>query len=278
MKRLALPVVLSVVFATTGSPLFGACDGNGCRTARASNCGCQESYQPAPPVYHNTEFPGTCRECKDNFAFSLWADYCQTKRSGPAYRLPRRPSCIQCGPNLGEACGAGCDPGHAVVGEHGYAPEGSSHQQVHAYPTPAAAKAPSSVQSTDAVDANSEAVEPEVVGELPAAPEAPSPRETTYFGAPRSDNSEAVEDAAATRGAVAEVDESTMPTEPGSASDELPAGQETEDAIRRSVDDAIERALEAGSGDAPSGTNDALDDRSAKHRPSFFRIFRPRNR
>ena len=162
MKRLALPVVLSVVFATTGSPLFGACDGNSCRTARAANCGCQESCQPAPPVYHNTEFPGTCRQCKDNFAYSLWADYCQTKRSGPAYRLPRRPSCIQCGPTLGESCGSGYEPGHTVHGDHGYG-EGSSHHQVQSYPTPAAASAPAPAQSNKAAQANREPVDHEEV-------------------------------------------------------------------------------------------------------------------
>ncbi|MFC1759468.1 hypothetical protein ACFL2H_11995 [Planctomycetota bacterium] len=272
MKRLALPVVLSVVFATSGSPLFAACGVNGCNAPPSSDCGCQDSRQIAPPVYHNTQFPGTCRDCKNEFAYSLWADYCQTKRHGPAYRIPRRDGCSPCGPALGGACGTGCEAGHGIAS--GNAVEGTvdQHQHVQRYPTAIDADAPSPIRYGDTLDVKSNNAEVPHESERFTESESAMPPEPTDYAAPHSDASSA--DAP-----VAEVDETDVPENATfeTPSEDRPTGQETEEGIRRSIDNAIERALESGTNRAPNATNDELEDRSAKHQPSLFRIFRPRN-
>ena len=259
MKRLALPVVLSVVFAMTGSPLFAGCFGNSCRqTAQPSDFDCNESFDDAAPVYGNTEFPGTCGECKDKFAYSLWADYCQTKRRGPAYRLPRHKSCLQCGPTLGE-CASDCAAESGTT-DAGDSVTSGGNQRVQPYPT-------GENDHDHAAPIESQPVATEL--DLRQRPHAPLPPESTYYGAPRSNSSIDSEP-----GVPAEFDEATMPSD---AALDAPAREETEDTIKRSVDDAIERALESSGRQAPE-PSDILLDRSAKNRPSLFRIFRPRSR
>ena len=267
MKRLAISVVLTVVVTSSGS-LIAAC-GNGVCQHSATHGNCQHSQ----PVYHNTEFPGTCRDCKDEYAYSLWADYCNTKHRGPAYKLHRHKSCLHCGPRLGDSCGAQCPCGqhHGHANASVVAPNNDSVQPYPAAgatnneePTEAGAPdelvPPSEPQATpDQIDAEGEAFAPNSPALLPP--------ETRYFGQPRSKNVSTTDG-----NGIAEFDEETMPDAPVPGALD---GFGTEEEIKQSVDEAVEKALESG-GEAP--TPREFDDRSAKKRSSLFRIFRPRSR
>ncbi len=259
MKRLAVPVVLTVVFASTGS-LIAACGGTGClHVNQRSDYGCQS----AQPTYSNTQFPGTCRDCKNEFAYALWGDYCTTKRRGPAYRLPRYQSSPQCVSSLGHACESGCSTDEGV----------HSHEQP-IQPHPADAPVPAEPQDPTppqdqpaSTESSPDASALDVQRQNLATPSGSIPPEPpSYYSAPRSKDKFRPGPNVA-----AEVDEQTMPTGASPNS----TGPETEEAIKRSIDDAIEKALESnGTPDA----QEALDDRSARGRSSFFRLFRLRSR
>ena len=244
MTRLALPFVLTVVFAYSGF-LQAGCN----HPAHASDCRCNE----AAPCAYNTHFPGTCRDCVNGFAYSLWADYCQTKRHGPAYRIPRHRGCLtNCQPAC-RSCGSqACDSAVPVVN-----------------PEPAAAAEPTEAAASIDIDPQ---------------PTPRSPR-ADYFGAPRHhpirtypesplDHDVSVEQPAA------EFDETTMPAtiENTLKAPVAPVPVDYDaDAIKRSVDEAVDEALEAA-GDASEGATDEIDDRSANYRQPWLKIFRPRSR
>ncbi|MCA9217536.1 MAG: hypothetical protein KDB27_30920 [Planctomycetales bacterium] len=220
MMRLALPAVLIVVLATSGSLAAEcsrpACDGNlqGCH-----------GVQPAC----NTNFPGDCCEEKNLFAYSLWSDYCQTKRRGPVCRLQRPISFNNCGPAVSSNCNACQSDGVAVPNSA----EAHADSLIHVQPYPATT--------------------PENPADLPTPAELrPEPAEidAPEVGAPEVG---APEVGAPEVGAQEESESRGAQNSPGIEPPELPdldvnkndagSAEESEEAIRRSVDEAIDHAL-----------------------------------
>lgn len=247
MTRLALPVVLTVVVAYS-SVLHAGCN----HPAHASDCGCNES---APPAY-NTNFPGTCRECLNGFAYSVWADYCHTKRYGPAYRIPRSRGCTSCS---------------TVV--HGQSVSGSTCD------TPATHH--SSVVEPIAVSPSPVVAQPSPSNTVVPRPSPPVPS-TSYFGEPRKIEKPALpepnHDESLLEEPKAEIDETALPEAPADDVDTPVAPMPVEsdiDAIKRSVDEAVEDALESANGNS---RNFADEQRSANYRQPWLKIFRPKNR
>ena len=139
----------------------------------SSNC-----FQNAGSCCQTNELPGQCRRCPDQFAFSLWANYCNEKKS--CFRRPRG-HCHDCLINV-DGCGNGAchsEHAHAAEADLQHYPDPSVQVPAEAAPmTPVPESKDGEVSLPDDESDNStDAGNVDAAPDLPEIPDALSPDE-----------------------------------------------------------------------------------------------------